>query len=351
MPKSVGNIKLYMGPHTLGAPDNLEAAIIEFIDAARTSLKVSIQEIDHTPIALALIAARRRGVQVQVIMEQDYLKERTVPALGDQGSREINRELMTRMLHVGIDAKADYNPQIFHQKFMVRDRASVLTGSTNFTTTGVEKNLNHVVTIDDLKVAREYLREFSQIRKGIFGKRSMIHSRKPLEDHFVSNVRIKPLFAPDHSPEMEFIKQMLKSQERIDFAVFTFAQSSGIDDGLATARRLGINVQGILDRKQANQPWAAKPTLLQAGVTLFRNKTRTGVRKVHHKLMTIDDEVSIVGSFNYTGPANLTNDENILVLGDLDSTDPAQKAAQRELASYARSEIDRIIRDQAEPIP
>ncbi len=350
MPKTVGNISLYMGPSTVDAPDDLETAIIEFIEAANDSLRISIQELDHRPIAKAIIAAKRRGVSVHMIMEQDYLKEGKVPEEGSLGTQEINRELLTEILRTGIDAKADYNPSIFHQKFIVRDKTSVLTGSTNFTETGVTKNLNHIVTIDDPITAREYSREFAQLRKGIFGARSDIHGRKPLEKHIVSNVRIKPLFAPDHNPEMEFIKQMIKAKERIDFAVFTFSQSSGIDDALANARRLGLKIRGVLDRKQANQRWAAKPTLAEAGVTLFTNKPGTGVRKIHHKLMTIDDQLTIIGSFNYTGPANLTNDENIIVIGNLGETDPAAKSAQNELALYARQEIDRIINEQSEPL-
>ncbi len=149
---------------------------------------------------------------------------------------------------------------------------------------------------------------------------------------------------------MEFIKQMIKAKERIDFAVFTFSQSSGIDDALANSRRLGLKIRGVLDRKQANQRWAAKPTLAEAGVTLFTNKPGTGVRKIHHKLMTIDDQLTIIGSFNYTGPANLTNDENIIVIGNLGETDPTAKSAQNELALYARQEIDRIINEQSEPL-
>ncbi|MEH6359591.1 MAG: phospholipase D-like domain-containing protein [Amylibacter sp.] len=158
------------------------------------------------------------------------------------------------------------------------------------------------------------------------------------------------MFAPVHIPELEFLKQLNKAKRRIDFAIFTFAQSSGIDDGLANAKRLGVGVKGLLDRKAANQKWAAKTTLKDAGVTLFTNKTGTGVGKVHHKLMTIDDQLTIIGSFNYTGAANLTNGENIVVLGDLDETDPAKRDAQARLADYASAEIDRMIRDLAEPL-
>lgn len=350
MPVSSGPVTLHMGPSNVGAPDDLEAPIIDFIAAAQSELLVSVQELDHRPIAEALIAARRRGVFVRMIMEQDYLRETSPPQTDSLGTQEVNRELLTRVLRAGVDAKADYNPDIFHQKFIIRDRTAVLTGSTNFTTTGVTKNLNHLAIIDDVEVAKEYAREFRELRRGIFGKRSDM-GKKPLEDHFNAGVRIKPLFAPDHMPEMEFLKQMLKAQSRVDFAVFTFAKSSGIDDSLVGAKARGLAVRGVLDRRQANQTWASKRTLQEGGITLHRNKTGTGVRKVHHKLMVLDDAVTIIGSFNYTGPANAVNDENIVVLGDLDTTDPAQLDAQRPIADYARAEIDRIIQHQSEPIP
>jgi hypothetical protein len=38
------------------------------------------------------------------------------------------------------------------------------------------------------------------------------------------------MFAPRYGPEMEIMKQMLKAASRVDFAMFIFAQSSGIDD-------------------------------------------------------------------------------------------------------------------------
>jgi len=45
-----------------------------------------------------------------------------------------------------VDSKIDFNPKIFHQKFVIRDpgkaRAAVLTGSTNFTVTDTHRNLS-----------------------------------------------------------------------------------------------------------------------------------------------------------------------------------------------------------------
>jgi phosphatidylserine/phosphatidylglycerophosphate/cardiolipin synthase-like enzyme len=66
--------------------------------------------------------------------------------------------------------------------------------------------------------------------------------------------------------------------------------------------------------------------------------------------MVLDERIVIAGSFNYTAPATTLNDENIIVLGDLEEMDPVAEAAQRQLASYALTEIERIISDLSEPV-
>ena len=163
-------------------------------------------------------------------------------------------------------------------------------------------------------------------------------------------MRVKPLFAPRHGPEMEIMKQMIKAEHSVEFAMFTFAQSSGIDDTMIRLVNPARSFRGVLDRGQGAQKWAATGPLKAAGVGLFRNRTGTGVRKVHHKLMVIDGRLVIAGSFNYTGPATTLNDENIIVFGDLEETDAAAEATQRQLAAAVHAEIDRIITDLAEPI-
>ena len=77
-------------------------------------------------------------------------------------------------------------------------------------------------------------------------------------------------------------------------------------------------------------------------VTVDGEPRRLG--KLHHKPMVIDRQVVIGGSFNYTGPANRLNDENIFVIGDLEEDDPESRQRQAALATYAAGEIDRIIR-------
>ena len=48
----------------LGAPDDLEQVIVDFIGGAKQSLDIAVQEIDSEPIAQAILDARWRGVAV-----------------------------------------------------------------------------------------------------------------------------------------------------------------------------------------------------------------------------------------------------------------------------------------------
>lgn len=363
---NLGSVEFYAGPTVLGAPDDLDAVIRDFIAGAQKQLLIAVQELDSRPIAEAIIAAKQAKRRVQMIIEGDYLVE--APALVDPwtvgGDYEDNRTIHAALLRAGVDVITDLNPAIFHQKFVVRDpgepTAAVLTGSTNFTLTDTGQNpstnmvkrgnnLNHVVVLHGQRAADLYMGEFERLRSGTFGE---LHERRePRPSEFrLAHVRVKPVFAPDQGPEMEIMKQMLKAKTSVDFAMYTFAQSSGIDDTMIRLVGSLTRLRGVLDRGQGVQEWAATKPLKAAGVELFDNRPGTGVRKVHHKLMVIDERLVIAGSFNYTAPATTLNDENIIVLGDLEETDPTAEAAQRQVAAFALAEINRVIGTLADPV-
>jgi phosphatidylserine/phosphatidylglycerophosphate/cardiolipin synthase-like enzyme len=350
MPKTIGKVKLYLGPHSIGGPDNLGEAITGFISQAQKSLDIAVQELDSENIARE-ITNKRPGVRVRLVLEADYLKApkyRGNPWI-EGGEHEPNREIQNALLRSAAWVRSDFNPAIFHQKFIIRDNSAVLTGSTNFTDTGTTTNLNHIIIIEDETIAKIYTKEFGEIRQGHFGKLDEGHDPKPSEAE-VSQIPIRILFAPDHSPEMDIMKQMLKARECIDFAVFTFAESSGIDDTMQVLASNGIKIKGVMDWKQSNQTWAAGHNLVgKPNIKLYRARPKGKMRKLHHKLMVIDGRVIIAGSFNYTGPANRLNDENIIMLGNLEPDSPSADA-QKSLARYALDEIERIINEYGEEI-
>ena len=348
MAVDLGKIKFYVGPKDVapagskGQVDNIEKVIVDFVNGANKRLLIAVQEINSMPIARAIVNASKRGVKVRVVSEADYLTVSKPTAnpfkYVKSAENEVNRQIQLALLRATTWVRTDFNPAIFHQKFIIRDGTSVLTGSANFTDTDTHQNLNHLVVIEDEVVADEYLIEFREIETGSFGGRSIAHSKEPRES-IVEGVRVKPCFSPDHGPEMEIMKQMLKAKSRIDFAIFTFSGSSGIDDTMLSIHS-NVAIRGILDRTQGGAVWAPTNALVAAGMEIYKcGGNQKGIRKLHHKMMVIDDSVTIIGSFNYTKPANLYNDENIIILGDLENP----TAQQKQIATAARMEIDRIV--------
>ena len=365
-------IEAFVGPPDLGAADDLEQVIVEFIAGARETLDIAVQEVDSTPIAQAILDARFRGVSVRMVLEQDYLRTAKLPRVAaragepesdarhrvqwepEPGTRSLepNRQIMSALLRCNVDVKADYNPAIFHQKFIVRDyregavaSSAVLSGSANFTGTDCHRNLNHVVVFHDARICGEYADEFGRLRQGRFGRGE--HGRVP-NAYNVGGVPVKVLFAPDHTPELEIMKQMLKATARVDFAIFTFAGSSGIDDAMIALAAAGRTVTGAVDPGQGAQKWAATHDLDRSHIALYVPTRSPAFGKLHHKLMVIDDSVVVAGSFNYTAPANQYNDENIFVIGspypDLPRREggPTNLGRCAEITSFFRAEIQRI---------
>jgi phosphatidylserine/phosphatidylglycerophosphate/cardiolipin synthase-like enzyme len=366
-----GKIEAFVGPTELGAADNLEQIIVDFIDGAEESLDIAVQEIDSEPIAQAILDARWRGVSVRVFLEHSYLQtdltEDDIANIGNGPERleaqwveprpspnfRTNRDILNALLRTDIEVHSDFNHEIFHQKFVIRDyrgstkpTSALLTGSTNFTSTDTHSNLNHLVIFRDYRICRDYMVEFDEMRSGSFGRQRL---GKVPKAYNLNGVPVKVLFAPDHTPELEITKQVNKCVRRLDFAIFTFSGSSGIDDALIMAQRAGRHIRGALDPGQGRFGWAATRWLHEAGVQVFLPRQVAPFRKLHHKLMVIDDAMVVAGSFNYTGPANEFNDENIFVIGSPYENLPKAEGGPNDLAEnericdFFRSEIDRII--------
>jgi phosphatidylserine/phosphatidylglycerophosphate/cardiolipin synthase-like enzyme len=366
-----GKIEVYVGPRELGAADDLEPVIVDFVAGAKRTLDIAVQELDSMPIARAIVEARWRGVDVRMFIEQEYVREKlkAIPPLKarpgetpeqtrerlqwgpDEAKYAENRRILSSLLRSGIDVKGDYNPETFHQKFILRDyrgkavaTSALLSGSANFTWTDTHANLNHLFIFRNPRVCAEYATEVDQLARGSFGRG--MHGEVP-QTLGVAGVPVKILFAPDHTPELEVMKQILRCERELRFAIFTFLGSSGIDDAILSVAKAGAKVVGVLDKGQARPGWI--PTWLQHPNVRMLVPTREGdfarIRKLHHKLLVVDEAIVVAGSMNYTRQANDYNDENIFVVGSPYEKEAGVTVARDEVRAIARhlgAEIDRI---------
>ena len=371
-----GRIKGYVGPQELGAADDLEQVIVDFIGTATKTIDVAVQELDNAAIAQALIDQKLAGRSVRVILNHSYLQEKpdkdhpvppgtSVAQLAAEATEyKPNREIFGALCRCGIDVRIDFNPDaIFHHKFCVVDvrcdvdgenvrrggHPGLLTGSANFTGTDCHTNLNHLLAFRDADVEQQFAQEFAEAWSGEFGRGRL---GKPPETVDVAGVPVKVLFSPDHGPEAEVVKQLLKcpKQGKIDCAMFTFAGSSAIDDAMIVLAGAERTVRVVLDPGQSapSKKWPAASNLNDHGIDVRVPNPKHGFRKLHHKLCVIDGSTVVAGSFNYSEPATLFNDEALLVLGcpSYEDDDPhVDHAACAQLATFFGTEIGRIIAD------
>ena len=363
-----GAIDCFCGPDDLGGPDDLEAAIVAFIGATEKSLDIAVQELDSFAIAEAVIRKRLDGASVRILLNRSYLTDddklaqplTTIAELaGDKSERRVNRDVFSALCRVGVQVRIDLNPddKIFHHKFALRDlrvgddgrvRAqgtpALLTGSANFTDTDCHANLNNLVAFRHRGVLGDFAQEFREAWGGEFGRGRL---GKPPKTHDLGGVPVKILFAPDHGPEAEVVKQMLKCPKggEIGFAMFTFMGSSAIDDAMIVLAGAERTVRGVLDRRSAGLGTAAARWLVEGGVEVLVPKRGSGVAKLHHKLAVIGGSTVVCGSFNYSEPATLYNDEALLVLGSphTESEGVDVDAARcAEIAAFFGTELERI---------
>jgi phosphatidylserine/phosphatidylglycerophosphate/cardiolipin synthase-like enzyme len=119
------------------------------IRGAKDRIYVAIYSFTSDRLAEALIEARRRGVDVRVVMER-----REANVTGSE---------YPRLLGAGVDVRLDANPGLMHHKFMVIDGEIVVTGSYNWSAAAEERNDENLVVIRDRGVAGAYEREFERI--------------------------------------------------------------------------------------------------------------------------------------------------------------------------------------------
>ncbi len=118
--------------------DNAEAMIAAAIREARQQILVQAFSFTSRVLARALIAAKRRGVEVQVMADREQIFSGEASRIPD-------------LIRAGIPVTLEVRYQSAHNKVMVMDAgtadAAVITGSYNWTYAAQNKNAENVLIL------------------------------------------------------------------------------------------------------------------------------------------------------------------------------------------------------------
>lgn len=118
--------------------DDPGTLIVDAVRNAKQQILVQTFSFTHKRIADALVEARRRGVDVQVIADQEQ-------------AHSIKTSLVDEIARQGVPVWLDGEHAAAHNKVMIIDSAQpgacVITGSFNFTHAGQYRNAENVILL------------------------------------------------------------------------------------------------------------------------------------------------------------------------------------------------------------
>lgn len=254
-------------------PEDTAQPILEAIHSARSALNIRMFLFSDETLLAAVIAARRRGVKVRVMLN---------PARRN-GVAE-NEPARAALLQAGIEVR-NGNPkfELTHQKSMVIDDRKGFVESLNWELRGLTEARDYAVVTTHALETREMVDCFDAD-----------WDRQDFKPHADSQL----IWCPDNGRR--------RLAEFIDAAKTTLVvQNERYQDMVIIERLVRAALRGVKVRILTRPPHSLKPEKLIEGVGGLRILQDVGAKvhtmkhlRLHAKMMLADSERAIVGSIN-----------------------------------------------------
>jgi phosphatidylserine/phosphatidylglycerophosphate/cardiolipin synthase-like enzyme len=309
-------------------PAAIAQALHDFLAAARSTLDIAVYDLNlgagtQELVVGAIEDAGRRGVAVRLAYNADFRAPIPVPPPPQCTPEDVAALRVPAKAIAGI-------PDLMHHKYVVRDGASVWTGSTNWTDDSWSREENVIATADSPELAHAFRLDFEQLwATGNVVDTGKVEPR-PVQ---VDGVQVRPWFCPGFGDALShrIAKAIGRARRRVRICspVITAAPV------LATLAQViadgKLDVAGAVDQTQIEEvrdQWGPtgvaswKLPLLQQviGSGRFAGKRSTpwGPGTTHdymHAKITVADDVVFLGSFNLSHSGE-QNAENVLEVHD-----------------------------------
>ena len=173
-------------------------------------------------------------------------------------------------------------------------------------------NNNNLIRVSSTRLAEDYTVEFEEMfSDDLFGPD--VRADTPYPSVKVGDVLVEVYFSPDDGIASHLTELIQSAKESIFFLAYSFTS-----DELATAMLEragnGVTVSGVFEEGQYESNVGSEYDRFKAeGVEV---RLDGNPRNMHHKVIIIDGNIVVVGSYNLSGSAEKRNDENVLIIHD-----------------------------------
>ena len=329
----VDNLSVFFLAQGEQSADAVMARLTTFIRAAKQTLDLAVYDMRFSdPLRTQLVSALREraeaGVRIRFCYDADKPSQPNVAAGQDPAPAGTG----TFVQSLGYPWRRIAGMNLMHSKFVLRDRQSIWTGSTNMTDDAFTLMENNILEIDSSALANYYAQDFEQLwEKENFDNTGEIRT-VPVPLTFSDQpAEARVMFSPGCGLEIdsEIARRVRAAQRRVRICSLLINSGTLISE-LGNLLRAGrVPVDGIYDRTQMAEVYVqwqevpqnrwkidalkeiiARASLVGKNSTLYTPNGRHDF--MHNKVLVIDDTV-ITGSYNFSRSAQF-NAENILFI-------------------------------------
>lgn len=267
---------------------------------AQTQVDVAAFDLDAEPIVAALMTLNERGVAVHIVTDTD----------------NADLSSIRRLRRNGLSVVEDKRSGLMHNKFIIIDNRYLWTGAMNFTSNDVYCNNNNTVRFDAPTLAANYRAEMDEMYNDrLFGPDSP--DTTPQEQLFIQGIEVDNYFAPERELELINViaRTVTRAQQEILFMAFSFTNEE-IGEAMLGRADAGVPVRGIFEKTGSDTASSYYGLMRKAGLANVQVRLDGNSRLLHHKVIIVDRQIVIFGSFNFSASANRNNDENLLIVHD-----------------------------------
>jgi phosphatidylserine/phosphatidylglycerophosphate/cardiolipin synthase-like enzyme len=162
---------------------------------------------------------------------------------------------------------------------------------------------------------------------------------------------ITAAFSPNSGATKLVTDTIHQAKKQILVQAYSFT-SPAIAKALADAKARGVDVEVILDKSQWTEKYSGATYLANHKIPVLIDDKHA---IAHNKVMIVDDNTVITGSFNFTKAAEEKNAENVIVLKDNPAL--AQRYAQnwrthaKHSVAYTGPRVHQANSDRSKPQP
>jgi phosphatidylserine/phosphatidylglycerophosphate/cardiolipin synthase-like enzyme len=328
-------LQVFFFSQRAGIDDKPRQRLVEFIQGADHTLDCAIYDLKHPDILQALKAAKDRGVKLRIVYDGGRTKSvkggpQLDPKPAGTATAVDNASLSSVATPVHVRGS-----HLMHSKYAIRDGATLWTGSGNWTHGGLDLQDNNYVELATVELCRAYEENFKELLKehvadhrapSVTEKAAL--SLRPATGIPVGGVNVTPYFSGGGTEQIEtYVSERLKTAKKVR-VIAMLVSDPGILQSLYDLHKAGIDIKGVLDPNEMAQVmfpqggksktdpklfWFAEgdPRFVAARSHAFVLNDANDF--MHNKVLIIDDEVVVTGSYNLSEAAE-SNDENTLVI-------------------------------------